>query len=90
MDRHLKIFALCGVTLLALTACAHQPSDVDTYGAPGFFLGLVHGWTAPFALIGHIFNNEIRVYAYPNSGGWYDFGYILGIGSLGGGAASAR
>jgi hypothetical protein len=34
---------------------------------------------------------DFRIYAFPNSGGWYDFGYLLGaMGFLGGGGASAR
>jgi hypothetical protein len=47
-------------------------------------LGLWHGVVAPFALFAHIFDNNIRIYAFPNSGGWYDFGFILGVGAWGG------
>ena len=36
-----------------------------------------------FALGGHRFDNNIRIYNFPNRGGWYDFGFFLGIGSLG-------
>ncbi len=89
MGRGAKWLVLGGVSVVALAACAHQPApSVD--GAPGFFWGLLHGWISLFALIGHIFDHDIRMYAFPNSGGWYDFGFFLGIGSLGGGAASAR
>jgi len=43
-----------------------------------------------FSLIGSIFT-DVRIYAFPNSGGWYDFGFFLGAASfLGGGGASAR
>jgi hypothetical protein len=35
-------------------------------------------------------DHDIRVYAFPNNGGWYDFGVLLGVGSLGGGAAASR
>jgi predicted nuclease of predicted toxin-antitoxin system len=78
------IATLCAVTL---AACASQPY-VDTTDTPGFFMGLLHGFIAGFALIGHIFNHEIRVYAYPNSGGWYDFGFLFGV-SLWSGSAGA-
>jgi hypothetical protein len=30
--------------------------------------------------------DKIAVYAVPNSGGWYDFGFFLGIVVLGGGS----
>ncbi len=77
--------ALC---LATLAACAAQPYT-HTPGAPGFFHGLLHGFIAWFALVGHIFNPEIRIYAYPNSGGWYDFGFLIGASLRGGGAGAA-
>ena len=72
---------------LCLAACAHQPV-VSTYDPPGFFYGLLHGFISPFALVGSLFN-DVRIYAFPNSGGWYDFGFLIGVASLFGGAASA-
>jgi hypothetical protein len=43
-----------------------------------------------FSLIGSIFT-ETRIYAFPNSGGWYDFGYFLGAAAFfGGSGAGAR
>ena len=52
-------------------------------------MGFVHGFISLSSLIGSIFW-DIRVYAFPNSGGWYDFGFVLGamIFFGGGGAAS--
>jgi hypothetical protein len=73
-----------------LAGCATQPI-VIAYGAPGFLMGIVHGLVVPFSLIGSIFM-DIRIYAFPNAGGWYDFGFFLGAAaSLGlvGGAANA-
>jgi hypothetical protein len=48
-------------------------------------LGLWHGFVFPFAWIGSLFDPQIAVYAVPNNGGWYDFGFFLGITVLGGG-----
>ena len=43
-----------------------------------------------FSLIASVFT-EYRIYAYPNSGGWYDLGFVIGASiCLGGGGASAR
>jgi hypothetical protein len=68
---------------LLLAACATQPAAAAN--APGFWLGLLHGTIAPFSLIASLFW-DVRIYAFPNDGGWYDFGYYLGIaGTLGGG-----
>lgn len=81
---------LClAVTLLAaLSACAGQ-SDAGVSqeaGTPGFWWGLWHGFVFPFAWIGSLFDPGIAVYAVPNSGGWYDFGFFLGVTVLGGGS----
>ena len=78
-------------SLLLLTACATQsPVPVNATDLPGFFTGLWHGWIAVFAMIGHLFDSSIRVYEAPNSGGWYDFGFLVGIGAFGGGCSCAR
>lgn len=73
--------------LLLLAGCARQiPAGVEhTAATPGFLLGLWHGFVFPFAWIGSLFDPKIAVYAVPNTGGWYDFGFFLGITVLGGG-----
>jgi DNA polymerase III alpha subunit len=45
---------------------------------PSFWFGLLRGFLIFFRLIGSLFTN-VRVYAFPNSGAWYDFGYFLGV-----------
>lgn len=74
--------------LVLLSACATQvPSVVEQSGtAPGFLLGLWQGFIFPFAWIASLFVPDIAVYAVPNRGGWYDFGFFLGITVLGGGS----
>lgn len=87
-----KRFTLVVTLMLAagaLASCATQPFPTASE-PPGFWLGIFHGLTIFFSLIGSIFT-DYRVYAFPNSGGWYDFGYFLGAASAFGGAgASAR
>src|SRR5712664_1448472 len=61
---------------LMVTSCAHQPAP-DAYGPPGFFIGLLHGFLMLFSFVGSWFT-DVRIYAFPNSGGWYDFGYLIG------------
>ena len=75
---------------LALTACAAQSGQVVQPGAPGFWLGVWHGFIFPFAFIVSLFNNEIAVYAVPNNGTWYNFGYFVGVVFLGVGARSSK
>jgi len=75
---------------LALTACAVQSNAVTQPGAPGFWLGVWHGFIFPFAFIISLFKPDIAVYAVPNNGTWYDFGYFVGIVFLGVGARSSK
>ena len=76
---------------IALTACvATQQSDAVAPTAPGFLLGLWHGFIFPVAWIASLFVPKIAVYAVPNNGGWYDFGYFLGIVVFGVGARQSQ
>lgn len=74
--------------LLLLAGCARQSAEVVSHApdTPGFLLGLWHGFIFPWDWIGSLFDPRIAVYAVPNNGGWYDFGYFLGITLLGGGS----
>ncbi len=85
-----SIFAVA--LLFVIVACATQPRPPpDTIVvSPGFFFGLLHGFIFPFSLIGSLFTN-VRVYAFPNTGFFYDLGFFLGAAAiLGGGGATAR
>ncbi len=87
-----RVLAFVGLSLvvMVLASCATQPSPVEVAEPPGFFSGLLHGFLIFFTFIGSWFT-DYRIYAFPNSGGWYDFGYLLGASMfLGGGGASAR
>ncbi len=80
-------FLLVGAAL-AVASCAHQPAP-EAYDPPGFFMGLIHGFIILFSFIGSLFT-DVRIYAFPNSGGWYDLGYLIGAGIfLGGSGASS-
>lgn len=76
---------LCAALMLALVACTATQAASSQGGGPGFWLGLWHGFIAPIAFIISLFNHELRIYAYPNAGLWYDFGFMLGIGGFSGG-----
>ncbi len=76
---------------LALTACAAtQDSNAVAPNAPGFLLGLWHGFIFPVAWIVSLFTSQVAIYAVPNNGGWYDFGYFLGIVVFGVGARKTQ
>ena len=79
------IFPALAAALLAGCA-ASQTAAATAPAAPGFLLGLWHGFIFPIAWIVSLFVEEVAVYAVPNNGGWYDFGYFLGIVVFGVGA----
>ncbi len=80
------------VAALALTACA--PDATGAGGGPdaaGFLTGWWQGFTVLFTFLWSLFNDNVAIYEVNNSGGWYDFGYLLGIMMFwGGGGAGSR
>ncbi|MDR6852636.1 hypothetical protein J2Y54_002156 [Sphingomonas sp. BE123] len=84
MIRMARLLPLALLPLLA--ACAQQVGTAVEPGAPGFLLGLWHGFIFPVAWVLSLFVPDVAVYAVPNNGGWYDFGYFLGICVFGVGA----
>jgi hypothetical protein len=77
--------------LLLLASCtATQSSVPQGVETPGFWFGLWQGFIAPITFIISLFVNDLRIYAYPNSGLWYDFGFMLGISGFSGGIFAGR
>lgn len=60
-----------------ITGCATHSSG-ELMDPPGFLKGLLHGFIVLFSFIGSLFT-DYEIYAFPNSGGWYNFGYVLGV-----------
>ena len=67
-----------------LTSCfaTQDPSAVGAQHPPGFLWGLWQGCIAPVAFIVSLFSDTVRIYALPNAGRWYDFGFMIGIGGF--------
>ena len=79
------LLGIAFILVLFLTGCAHkevisQCLHGHTYG---FWSGLLHGFIAPFDLIGMLFRDDITVYAQNNNGAWYAFGFLAGSGGWG-------
>lgn len=74
------------IALMVLAGCATRGAVI--VNGPGFFLGLWHGIISPFTFFVHIFVDGIAVYASPNNGGWYDFGFLIGVGAFSSRASS--
>lgn len=73
------------ITVLFLSGCADTVSFEQAMEMQkvGFWHGLWHGMIFPFAWVISLFSEEVAVYAIYNNGGWYDFGFMLGLGGLG-------
>lgn len=81
---YIQIFLLLMI-VMTISSCAPEGRTATEYG---FFGGIIHGICLPFAIIGKIFGADIGIYAEHNTGFFYWIGFLLGIGGLGGGAAS--
>jgi hypothetical protein len=93
--RRAALLAAVGL-LLTLTACAAtgNPEASSTADA-GFWLGLWHGLITPITFVISLFTDDVGIYEVDNTGGWYDFGYVIGLsiafgGPAGGGASASR
>ena len=87
-----KIFVTSFVILsiiFLLTGCATQ-SVTNIQDPPGFWHGLLHGFIILFSFIVSLFT-DYEIYAFPNTGAWYNFGFLLGVMIFfGGGGAGAK
>jgi hypothetical protein len=55
------------------------PTDEHTYG---FWGGVWHGAIVQFSFLGSLIWDDVDIYARNNNGGWYDFGFIGGLGFM--------
>lgn len=78
--------ALLVLWILVLSGCAtHEVGPVED--PPGFFHGLLHGFLILFSFIGSLFT-DYEMYAIPNSGTWYNLGFLIGASIFLGGSGS--
>ena len=89
-SRVLPLTLTLGLVLL-LGACAagfNESVDVirpETDVVAGFWYGLWHGIIAPITFLISLFTEKVNLHEMFNSGGWYDFGFVLGSGIFFGG-----
>jgi len=84
--RNTPRFAVVIIVIAVLAAaCAPGPNSAEkTPGKDGeiagFWKGLWHGLIAPVTFIVSLFSKNTDFYEIHNSGGWYNFGFVLGAG----------
>jgi len=77
--------------MFILSSCAEVQhiESCKTGHVYGFFGGLWHGIIAPASFVISLFSDNVAVWAVNNNGGWYSFGFLIGVGSLGFGGHKA-
>jgi hypothetical protein len=65
--------------LLLLASCAAGNAQFTAESLAGFWFGLWHGIISVISMVIHLFNPDVTVYEINNTGGWYDFGFLMGV-----------
>jgi hypothetical protein len=82
---------LVAIAMLVVAGCAAGDPRFTPDDPAGFFTGLWHGAISCVTLLVGIFVDGVGVYETHNTGGWYDFGFLLGVaGTWGGGSHGYR
>ena len=98
MKKILKITAIV-LLIIMVVSCTAGPNQLankpDKEGkVAGFWRGLWNGFIILFTFIISLFSDNVTIYEVHNNGGWYNFGFLLGImiffGGSGGGAGSRK
>jgi hypothetical protein len=83
--RPLLLLAAALIACCIFVSCAGTvPVEACLTGKKyGFLYGLLHGFITPVSFVAGLFDSNVAIYAVNNSGGWYDFGFLLGSGGWG-------
>jgi hypothetical protein len=85
------VIVLLLVTILAgcaPTADQSKGTPIDHGGVAGFWLGVWHGFIAPFMFVASLFKSNLGIYEVHNNGAWYNFGYLFGLACFFGGSGN--
>ena len=82
-SRRLSAIDLVGWSCLLVAGCAAGDPRFTAADPAGFWFGLWHGLIAPIAFVIGLFSDSVEIYERANGGGWYDFGFLLGVACFG-------
>ena len=88
------LFIFLAFVVFFLTFCAAGTNKMVNSQNPegkvaGFLDGLWHGFIALFTFVISLFSDKVGIYEVHNCGGWYDFGFIMGVMIFFGGGGGA-
>jgi len=75
--------------LLLLAGCA-PGNERFVAGPAGFWAGLWHGLICLVTFIISLFSDSVHMYEVNNTGGWYNFGFLLGAAIFFGSSAGSK
>lgn len=89
-----SIILAVSISAAVLLSCTAGPNIMEQTPAvmdepAGFLLGIWHGFISLFTFIISLFSDKINVYEVYNNGGWYNFGFIIGISIFYGGGSKS-
>ena len=97
MKSSLVFLVLVLLLVNTLTGCAPGPNQFKGTAnehdvLAGFWLGVWHGFIAPFVFVISLLKSNLSIYEAHNNGAWYNLGYLFGLMCFfgGGGRGSAR
>src|SRR5215467_998845 len=93
MKSSLTLLMIALLVVNILVGCAPGPNqfkgNANEHGVlAGFWLGIWHGFIAPFVFVISLFKSNLNVYEAHNNGAWYNLGYLFGLACFFGKAAT--
>ena len=88
LSRYLPLVLVISV-LLVVGCAAGDAIRWNESNPAGFWAGLWHGMISVITFIISLFSKNVKMYECFNNGGWYDFGFLLGIIIIWGGGSGA-
>ncbi|MBA7633916.1 hypothetical protein ES703_41487 [subsurface metagenome] len=80
-----------GLALMLLLMASCAPGNERFVAGPaGFWAGLWHGLICVVTFIISLFSDSVRMYEVNNTGGWYNFGFLLGAAIFFGSSAGQK
>lgn len=90
MKKKLIIFMMLLIIILCLAGCVPNDGSYTVLDPAGFWSGLWHGLISFVTFLMGIFTGgKYTIYEAFNNGGWYNFGFLLGVGAFAGGGSIA-
>lgn len=87
MEKRRIVFIILALAAVMLIAGCAADNEMYVDKPAGFWAGLWHGLICFVAFIISLFTDKVGIYEVNNTGGWYNFGFILGaMIALGGGS----